>query len=169
MPSTTFEHLQPSFWANADDYIGTKELQAIPMTRGEYNTIRGWDMPADEDPDDGGYVVRYQDGYVSWSPEYQFDSSYRYTNHMNFGQAMHFVENGQKVARDGWNGNGMFIFLVSGSQFQVNRKPLLGFYEEGTEIRYQSHVDMKTADGSIVPWLCSQTDMLAKDWSVVDD
>lgn len=62
----------------------------------------------------------------------------------------------------------MFVFLVSGSTFKVNRPPLLGIYEDGTEINYQPHVDMKTADGTIVPWLCSQSDMLAEDWEVVE-
>jgi len=87
---------------------------------------------------------------------------------MNFGQALEALENGQKVAREGWNGRGMFIFLVPGSTFQVSRPPLLGIYPEGTTINYHAHVDMKTADGQIVPWLCSQTDMLARDWDVVE-
>jgi hypothetical protein len=86
---------------------------------------------------------------------------------MNFGEALACVKQGLKVGRQGWNGKGMFIFLVPGSQFKVNRPPLLGIYPEGTEIKYHAHVDMKTADGQIVPWLCSQTDMLAEDWEAV--
>lgn len=87
---------------------------------------------------------------------------------MNFGSALQALKNGQKVAREGWNGKGMFLFLVPGSVFKVNRAPLLGIYPEGTEINYCPHVDMKTADGKVVPWLCSQTDMLAEDWCVVE-
>lgn len=87
---------------------------------------------------------------------------------LTFSQALDFIKKGTKVARTGWNGKGMFIFLVPGSTFKVNRPPLLGIYPEGTEIKYHSHVDMKTADGQIVPWLCSQTDMLAEDWQVVE-
>lgn len=87
---------------------------------------------------------------------------------MNFGSALQALKNGQKVAREGWNGKGMFLFLVPGSVFKVNRAPLLGIYPEGTEINYCPHVDMKTADGKVVPWLCSQTDMLAEDWVVVE-
>jgi hypothetical protein len=67
------------------------------------------------------------------------------------------------------DGKGMFIFLVPGSVFKVNRAPLLGIYPEGTEIKYHAHVDMKTASGEVVPWLCSQTDMLAEDWEIVSD
>ncbi len=83
----------------------------------------------------------------------------------DFSQALKFLKEGLRVTRKGWNGQGMFIFLVSGSTFNVSRKPLLGIYSEGTEIVYHAHVDMKTADGTIVPWLCSQTDMLAEDWT----
>jgi hypothetical protein len=85
---------------------------------------------------------------------------------MNFGQALESLKSGDRVARMGWNGKGMFLFLVPGSVFTVNRPPLLGIYPEGTEITYCPHVDMRTADGSIVPWLASQTDILADDWEV---
>ena len=87
---------------------------------------------------------------------------------MNFGSALQALKNGQKVAREGWNGKGMFLFLVPGSVFKVNRAPLLGIYPEGTEINYRPHIDMKTVDGGIVPWLASQTDVLAEDWCVVE-
>ena len=83
---------------------------------------------------------------------------------MTFSEALYLLKEGGRVARSGWNGKGMFIFLVPGSKFKVNRPPLMGIYPEGTEIDYHAHIDMKTADGQIVPWLCSQTDMLADDW-----
>lgn len=87
---------------------------------------------------------------------------------MNIGQAVDALKTGHRVARAGWNGKDMFLFLVPGSRFEVNRPPLLGIYAEGTIIHYHSHVDMRTADGTIVPWLCSQTDLLAEDWGVVE-
>ncbi len=80
------------------------------------------------------------------------------------GWAVKEMQNGERVARKGWNGKGMFLFLVPASRFKVNRAPLLGIYPEGTEINYHAHVDMKTATGDVVPWLCSQTDLLATDW-----
>lgn len=88
---------------------------------------------------------------------------------MNFETVLSYVKSGMKVRRLGWNGRGMFIFLVPGSTFKVNRPPLLGIYPEGTEIKYHAHIDMRTADGQIVPWLASQTDILADDWEVVPD
>lgn len=87
---------------------------------------------------------------------------------MNFSDALNEIKSGKKVYRTGWSGNGMFVFLVPGSVFKVDRPPLLGIYKAGTEIRYHAHVDIKTANGVIVPWLCSQSDMLADDWKLVE-
>jgi hypothetical protein len=83
---------------------------------------------------------------------------------LDFGQALVALKLGQKVARAGWNGKDMFLFLVPGSVFKVNRPPLMGIYPEGTEITYQPHIDMKTVQNTVVPWLASQSDVLAEDW-----
>lgn len=85
---------------------------------------------------------------------------------MDFSAALELIKSGHRVERAGWNGKGMFVFLVPGSQFVVNRAPLLGIYPEGTVIDYCPHIDMKTAQGSVVPWLASQSDLLAEDWEV---
>jgi hypothetical protein len=68
------------------EYVGTKRIYAQPMTRADYNELRGWDLPADEDGSDDGYLVEYTDGgksnvpgfdgYVSWSPRDIFDRAY---------------------------------------------------------------------------------------------
>jgi hypothetical protein len=86
---------------------------------------------------------------------------------MSFSEALCLLKDGERVEREGWNGKGMFLFLVPGSHFTVNRPPLLGIYPEGTEIDYRSHIDMKTAQGDVVPWVASQTDLLADDWQLV--
>lgn len=88
---------------------------------------------------------------------------------MNFGQALDALKAGKRVCRAGWNGKGMFLFLVPGSTFKVNRAPLLGIYPEGHEVQYHAHIDMKTAQGYVVPWLASQADMLADDWEDAAD
>jgi hypothetical protein len=62
----------------------------------------------------------------------------------------------------------MFLFLVHGSEFEVNRAPLNAFYAMGTKVKYHAHIDMKTAQGYVVPWLASQTDVLAEDWVVLN-
>lgn len=85
---------------------------------------------------------------------------------MNFGQVLEFVKKGKLISRAGWNGKGMFLYYVPGSQFEVNRAPLNAIFPEGTVIDYSPHIDMKTADGKCVPWLASQTDILAEDWEL---
>jgi len=85
-----------------------------------------------------------------------------------FGKALEAVKEGKKVAREGWNGKGMFIFLVPGSTFKVDREPLKSVFSEGTVVDYHAHIDMKTADDKVVPWLASQTDVLAEDWVILN-
>lgn len=95
-------------------YIGTKIINAKPMTRGEYNKFRGWELPANENGADEGYLVEYADGgkpntaeyagYVSWSPKEQFDNAYRATSGLTFGLAIEALKRGATVARAGWNG-----------------------------------------------------------------
>lgn len=151
-------------------YIGLKEIVAQPLCLGDYNKKRGWTIPENEDPRREGYNVFYPDGYESWSPKETFEAAYRpIADGMTYSTALEVLKRGGRVARWGWNGKGMFIFLVPGSHFTVNRPPLLGIYPEGTEIDYHAHIDMKTAQGYIVPWLASQSDQLAEDWVVVQD
>jgi len=161
-------------------FIGTKIIKALPMTRLEYNDYRGWELPEEEQglEYEAGMLVEYNDsdhqnhldheGYISWSPMPVFEAAYRETEGLSFGLAIDAMKKGFRVARSGWNGKNMFLFLVPGSKFKVNRPPLLGIYQEGTEINYCPHIDMRTADGKVVPWLASQTDMLADDWSIVE-
>jgi len=86
---------------------------------------------------------------------------------MTFSRALDLIKQGWRLARDGWNGKGMFVFLVPGSTFVVNREPLLSVLGEGTEVNYGGHIDIRAANGTIRPWLASQDDVLADDWVVV--
>jgi hypothetical protein len=80
-------HLYPTGDKVMQRYIGTKVVNATPMTRQEYNDFRGWQLPADENGADEGYLVEYVDGgqanteafagYVSWSPKAVFERAYQ--------------------------------------------------------------------------------------------
>lgn len=83
---------------------------------------------------------------------------------MDFSAALLAVKAGRRVARSGWNGKGMFVFLVPGSTFTVNRPPLLGIYPEGTQVEYRPHIDLRAADGTVGPWTPSGADLMAEDW-----
>lgn len=93
---------------------------------------------------------------------------------MNFGQAIEEMKSGNAVARKGWNGKGMFVYLVSGSSVDASRLRSQAYKHVGSKrpedhkVTINPHIDMKAADGTIVPgWLASQTDMLSEDWLVV--
>lgn len=159
-------------------YIGTKIINATPMNRGEYNRYRGWPIPADEDPTDKGYLVQYSDGYESWSPEKQFNEAYKECDSMTFGLAVEALKKGLKVARKGWNGKGMYLYLVHGFDCDKDNlrneaslhlpKDEMAMHGTGVAT-FLSHIDMRTANGDIcVGWLASQTDILSEDWMVVE-
>lgn len=158
-------------------YFGTKKLTARPVTRQEYVDYRGWKLPANENADDLGYLVEYLDGgaandkrhagYITWSPKDVFDAAYQTIEAMNFGHALQAIKEGQRVSRAGWNGKGMFVFLVGGSVFKVNREPLLSILGEGTAVTYRPHIDICQPDGSIGVWQPSMGDVMADDWQIV--
>ena len=68
------------------------------------------------------------------------------------GQAIEEMRKGAKVSRSGWNGKGMWLSLQVPDSHSKMTLP---------------YVYMHTAQGDLVPWLCSQTDLLAVDWSIV--
>jgi hypothetical protein len=86
------------------------------------------------------------------------------------GQAVKEMRDGRKVARAGWNGKGMFLVLQKGYPDGIainkNTAEATGL-PEGTVCKFDPYVMMRTAAGSFIPWLCSQADLLAVDWSVV--
>lgn len=86
---------------------------------------------------------------------------------MNFSEALELIKQGKKLTRINWNGKGMFVYLVHGSEFEVNREPLNAIYEMGTKIKYRPHIDLKAADGTCGVWSISNNDALAEDWEVL--
>jgi len=70
---------------------------------------------------------------------------------MTFGQAIAQLRVGEKVARAGWNGKGMWLHLQVPDEHSKMTLP---------------YIYMSTAQGDLVPWLASQTDMLAEDWEL---
>jgi hypothetical protein len=150
-------------------YIGVKLINAIDMTRAAYNILRDWELPADENGDDAGYLVEYLDGgernhkdfkgYISWSPKAVFENAYRPTEGMTFGLAIEALKRGHRVSRSGWNGKGMWLYFMPASHWETTR---------GLELLDGlPWIGMKTVDDKFVPWLASQTDVLAEDWGIV--
>jgi hypothetical protein len=86
---------------------------------------------------------------------------------MKFGDAIDALENGKRVARAGWNGKGMFLYYVPEGAYPARTEVAKKEWGENALVPYQAYIAMKTVQGTVVPWLASQTDMLAKDWEVL--
>ena len=82
---------------------------------------------------------------------------------LTFSQALEHLKNGLKMQRVGWNGKGMYLFYVEESSYKISpsTKPS---HSQVNDLPYAACLFMKTADNKLVPWLASQTDILANDW-----
>jgi hypothetical protein len=83
----------------------------------------------------------------------------------SFSEALFQLKHGKRVTRPGWNGKGMWLMLTPAASWNLDVLPdasLLG-------IGLLPWIGMKTADNKFVPWLASQTDILAEDWMLYDD
>lgn len=81
---------------------------------------------------------------------------------LNFGHALEALKLDKKIARAGWNGNGMYLVFVAGG---ITNHPSI---ENSKDIEALPWIGMKTADNKFVPWLASQSDLLADDWQVIE-
>ena len=81
---------------------------------------------------------------------------------MNFGKALEALKEGKKVARKGWNGKGIYLELQNPDAHSKMTLPYI--YIVTTSLI----TDNPNAPKGVVPWLASQTDMLAEDWIVLD-
>jgi hypothetical protein len=158
-------------------YIGTKMIRAQPMTHAAYNEFRGWTLPENETDKGDGYLVEYLDGgkpnvsthagYVSWSPKDVFDAAYRSCQGMPFGLAIEAVKRGERVARTGWNGKGMFVYFVPANAYPAQTGAAKAFFGDGALVPYNAYLALKGVDGTVSTWVPSINDTLADDWSIV--
>lgn len=89
---------------------------------------------------------------------------------MNFGQAVEALKVGRRVARAGWNGEGMFVVYQKGypQGIPCNKQTADAFgYKEGDLFKCRPYLQMRCADGSHQMWLASQSDILEEDWEIV--
>ena len=145
-------------------YEGVERVRARPMSHGEYIAFRGWQLPADGNPADEGYLVECVGDFISWCPKDRFDRAYSEVGQgMAFGDALKALKAGQRVARTGWNGKGMWLWIPEPLDEFCTKVFVCG--DDAFEAA--PWIGMKTADDKFVPWLASQTDVLAEDWEVL--
>lgn len=89
---------------------------------------------------------------------------------MDFGDALKALRSGGRLARSGWNGKGMYVVLQpgypDGIAVNANTARAAGI-PQGTVCVFRPYLMMFTADGEFVPWVASQSDLLASDWETV--
>lgn len=170
--------MQENITQAAGRFIGTKIITAEPMTRAAYNEFRGWALPADENGADDGYLVEYEPdgktnvpgraGYVSWSPKAVFDAAYRRTDALPIGLAIEALKRGKKVARAGWNGKGMFVYLVPANAYPASTDVAREFFGADVLVPYNAYFALKGVDGCVSTWAPSCSEALAEDWQILD-
>ena len=98
-------------------------------------------------------------------------------NNLTFGQAIEALHEGKRVAREGWNGKGMFIFKQVPAEIAADIIPKMQslpqtvkdeFSKRGGSIRYKNQLAMVYPDNTIYGWVASPSDVLENDWCILD-
>jgi hypothetical protein len=94
-------------------------------------------------------------------------------NGLSFGQALDAVKQGKRISRSGWNGKGMYLWLLPAATIPADwcKEPHLKALAEanGGSFECLGSIRMKTADNKVLTgWLASQSDMLAEDWCILE-
>lgn len=158
-------------------YIGTKVVQAKPMSLKDAQIVLGREIkPATVGED--GYLVVYNDGYRSWSPKSVFDAAYRKLDEMDFGVVIEVLKLGFAVRRKGWNGKGLFIVKQIPSHIEGGIIPKMQslpqsaknilMSRENAHIDYTNQMLIINLDGRADSWVPSSSDLFAEDWEVVE-
>jgi hypothetical protein len=85
---------------------------------------------------------------------------------MNFGQAIEALKLGSKVAREGWNGTGMFVYLVPANAYPASTEAAKGHFK-GELVPYNAYLAIKNVNETVSTWVPSINDVLAEDWNIV--
>ena len=87
---------------------------------------------------------------------------------MNFGDAIEALKQGKKVARSGWNGKGMFVYLVPANNFPAQTDAAKSFFGNDGLVPYNPYMAIKNVNDTVSTWVPSINDCLAEDWQIVD-
>lgn len=90
-------------------------------------------------------------------------------NGISFGRALLALKNGERVARRGWNGKGMFIYHVPAASYPAQTGAAKKHFGDDALIPYTAYLAIKSVNETVTPWLASQTDILADDWFTLSD
>ena len=86
---------------------------------------------------------------------------------MNFGDAIKELKLGKRLQRTGWNGKGLFIYLVPAASYPAQTGAAKAHFGEGAMVPYAAYLALKNVDETVSTWAPSINDTLAEDWQVV--
>lgn len=86
---------------------------------------------------------------------------------MNFGDALTALKQGSRLAREGWNGRGLFVYLVPPASYAVQTGAAKEYFGEGSTIPYNAYFAIKNVNDTVSTWVPSVNDCLADDWHVI--
>jgi len=82
----------------------------------------------------------------------------------DFSYALSLLKDGRPVARKGWNGKGMFIYMVPAASYEAMTPGMKLVFGEGKKVPYGAYIAIKNAQGTVNMWNPSQADLFAEDW-----
>lgn len=86
---------------------------------------------------------------------------------LNFGEALNKLKRGNKLARSGWNGKGMFVYLVPAAEYPARTGVAKDYFGENSLVPYAAYFAIKNVNDTVSTWVPSVNDCLADDWLVV--
>jgi len=89
-------------------------------------------------------------------------------DNLNFGQAIEAAKAGNRVARAGWNGSGMFAYIVPAASYPAQTGAAKAHFGENGMVPYREYWALKTAQNDVATWAPSGSDSLASDWMILD-
>lgn len=114
------------------------------------------------------FTTSKDDRYPQFMSKDEFEKSCRSAEDMTFGDALEAMKQGKRVARKGWNGKNMYVFLATDVEFNT-MADISEFYGSADGVEVLPMCVLRTAQGNMQPgWLASQADMLAEDWYIVE-
>ena len=87
-------------------------------------------------------------------------------NKVNFGDAIKALKEGHRVARSGWNGKGMFVYLVPANAYPVQTGAARAYFGQDAMVPYNAYMAIKNVDDTVSTWVPSVNDCLAEDWII---
>lgn len=165
-------------------YIGTKQVEAMPMTLGEYIAKTGINpYMFDEEMHGGnepGYFVK-EDGHEVWTPAKTFEEEYRQVDdelkNMTFGDAIEVLKQGGAIRRTGWNGKGLFVIKQVPAHIEsdiIPKMQSLPLSAKDLILKGKGFIDYTNQcliynenTGRADSWVPSISDVFAEDWEIV--